>query len=152
METPVSDATIYLHPCLHSAEVLQDLETALRREVKSPFRLILTADGSLMVPKAKTVRLDDVVEFDPVSGAMVPIADVRAIVGAPLKNSGGRPNQFGGKLDNIILARSQNCQALSGHNEEAKAIRDVFRAQFPNEKPPSLPTIKRYLAKAQGGS
>lgn len=152
VETPGGDATLYLHPRLRSAEDLRDLETALRREVRSTFRLILIAEGALMVPKTKTVRLDEVVELDTVSGAMLPIADVCAIVDAPLKSSGGRPNQFGGKLDRIILARSQNRQALPGHNEEAKAIRDVFREQFPNENPPSLPTIKRYLTKAQGGS
>lgn len=152
VETPGGDATIYLHPRLRSSEDLQDLETALRREVRSPFRLILTAEGALMVLETKTVRLDGVVELDPLLNTMVPIADVLAIVDAPIKSSGGRPNQYGGKLDRIILARSQYRQALSGHNEEAKAIRDVFREQYPNEKPPSLPTIKRYLTKAQGGS
>lgn len=152
VETPGGDATLYLHPRLRSAVDLQDLETAMRREVRSPFRLILIAEGALMVPKTKTVRLDEVVELDTVTGAMLPIADLCAIVDAPLKSSGGRPNLFGGKLDRIILVRSQNRQVLSGHNKEAKAIRDVFREQFPNEKPPSLPTIKRYLTKAQGGS
>ncbi len=98
------------------------------------------------------MRLDEVVELDVVSGEIVQITNVRTIVDAPPKRSGGRPNQFGEKLEQIILTRSQSGQSLSGHNAEARAIRDLFYDQFPNERPPSVPTIKRYLTKTQGGS
>ena len=152
LDTIAGDLTIYFHPRLQSCEDLHELEAALQREVVSPFRLILTAAGSLNVPGAKSARLDEVLELDPVSGDLVEYSDLRVIVKVPLENSGGRPNVYGKKLDTIIRTRIGNGQALLGRNEEGKAILDVFRKQFQNEKPPSLPTIMRYLTKARGGS
>ncbi len=152
LDTIAGDLTIYFHPRLQSGEDLCELQAALRREVISPFRLILTAAGSLEVPGTKSARLDEVLELDPVSGDVVECSDLRVIVEAPLENSGGRPNVYREKLDIIIRTRMGNGQALSGRNEEGKAILDVFRMQFQNEKPPSLPTIRRYLTKARGGS
>ncbi len=152
LETVAGDLTIYFHPRLESREDVRDLETALRREVKSPFRLILTAAGSLVVPGTKSACLDEVLELDPVSGDVVEFSDLRAIVEVPLESSSGRPNVYGAKLEPIIQSRLGNGQALSGRNEEGKAILDVYQRKFPNEKPPSLPTIKRYLTKARGGS
>ena len=144
LETVAGDLTIYFHPRLEGREDVLDLEAALQREVKSPFRLILTAGGSLVVPGTKSACLDEVLELDPVSGDVVECSDLRAIV--------GRPNVYGANLDTIIQSRLGNGQALLGRNEEGKAILDVYRKQFPNEKPPSLPTIKRYLTKTRGGS
>jgi len=152
IETIAGALVLFFHPSLQNEQDVQDLEAALRREIKSPFRLILTADGTASIPGAKTARLDAVVELHPVSGAMIAIADASTIVEAPLENSGGRPNRFGVRLEAIILTRLQDGRALAGRNKEASAILDVYREQFPNEQSPSLPTIKRYLTKVRGGS
>ncbi len=152
LETVAGGLTIYFHPRLEGREDVLELKAALQREVKSPFRLILTAVGSLAVSGTKSACLDEVLELDPVSGDVVECSDLRAIVESPLENSGGRPNVYGAKLDTIIQSRLGNGQALLGRNEEGKAILDVYRRKFPYEKPPSLPTIMRYLTKARGGS
>ena len=110
---------------------LDSLEAALQREVKSPFRLILTAGGSLVVPGTKSACLDEVLELDPVSGDVVECSDLRAIVEVPFESTGGRPNVYGANLDTIIQSRLGNGQALLGRNEEGKAILDVYRKQFP---------------------
>lgn len=152
VETPTGDLMLYFHPLLRSAGDVRDLETALGREIRSPFRLIVTADGALSVLVGKTARLDEVAELDIVSGRMLATADVRAIVEAPRAISDGRPNQFGARLQTLIQSRIQAGNALPGRNEEAQAILIAYRDQFPNAQPPSLPTIKRYLTEERRGS
>ena len=151
MQTPAGDVVIYFHPRLQGEQDARDIEAALLCEIKSRFRLILTADGALPFPGGKTARLDEVVDLDRGTGAMIAISDPCAIVGAQRVSKGGRPNQFENKLSALILERTQEGIALTGLNAEARAILHAYQNQHSGGRLPSLPTIKRYLVKARDG-
>ncbi len=152
IESVGGDVAIYFHPRLQSEQDVIDLETALSREIHSRFRLILTAEGALPFPKAKTARLDEVVEFPDDTGILFKTTDPLTIVNAPVRRVGGAPNKYAHMLIPLIQSRIQDGIALEGRNEEAKAILDFLRTQNPADKPPSLLTIKRYVTKIRGGS
>ncbi len=152
LECIAGDVAIYFIPRLRTEEDLLDLATALSREVNSPFRLILTAEGTLPFSGTKTVRLEDVVEFDRDTSNLIKIADPITIVEAPILQAVGAPNLYVKTLLPLIEARVREGAALKGRNEEARAILTAYEEQHPNAQPPSLPTIKRYLTKVRGGS
>jgi len=146
------DVVLYFHPCLTSEHDVFALRAALSRESRSPFRLVLTARGVLPVPEAQVALLTDVIEFEASTGTLIPTSAPSVIVGAPIKRVGGAPNIYGDTLRQLIQSRIEGRAALRGRNEEAKAIESELRKRDPNAKVPSLPTIKRYLSQARGGS
>ncbi len=145
------DAMLFFHPCLRSEEDLRAFDDALLREVRSAWRLIVTAEGALTVQGATTIRLDELVELDAEDGRLVPVADLVVLLGIPTKNAGGAPNRFGAPLSAIIEARKRNHQTLTGFNKEAKAVLALFEQDHPNLDLPSISTVKSYLSKNQGG-
>ena len=146
------EVSLYLHPSLQGEQYVADLMAALSREVRSPYRLILTADSTPPIPNAQTALLADVVDFAPDRMGFAVLADPRDIVEAPRKKLGGAPNRHQRTLAPLIQSRMQNGTALPGRNAEAQAIRDILRQQNPDGQIPSLPTIKRYLSEARDGS
>jgi len=143
------DVSLYLHASLRGEEDVAGLMAALSREVRTPYRLILTANGVLPIPDAKTALLVDVAELHPDQGRFAVLTDPRDIVDAPRKRLGGAPNRHKETLVPLIQARIQNGSALQGRNEEAIAILDILRHRTPDAKLPSLPTIRRYLTEAR---
>ena len=143
---------IYLHPRLQDATDLQDFEAALRREVASPCTVALTACGSLATSASQTVNLADVVDLDPVTGALVVISDLFAIAGVRPERKGGAPNRFRAEVKVLIAERERNGRTLPGTNKEAKAIISDFSERFPSAKAPSLATVKRYMQEFETGS
>lgn len=152
VETDQGGVAIYLHPRIQDGSDLHHLEAALGREVGSAFSVVLTACGSLIAAESKTLKLADVVDLDPAASALVAITDVPAIAGVRRVLVGGAPNQFGADVKSIIAERSRNGRKLPGTNEEARAIIEVFSARHPAQEAPSLPTVKRYMNKAETGS
>lgn len=150
VETAGGNVSIYFHPRLDGEQDLGDLRSALAGEVKSPFRLVLTASGGLKFEDATAARLADVVEVDSETGTLTTTVDPGTIVGAPARRAGGRPNQFGEALAGIIRSRIESGTALQGRNEEAKAILEVLRLAAPNSTP-SLSLIKSYLTNIRSG-
>jgi hypothetical protein len=120
VETAGGDVTLYFHPRLKSEQDLRDLRSALSREVKSPFRLILTADGGLPFEDAKTAQLCDVVELNCETSALTATVDPGAIVGAPVKRVGGTPNIYGETLTRLIRSRVEYGIALPGRSAGAR--------------------------------
>ena len=152
VETPAGDLTIYLHPRLLNAQDMQEAETAIRVEVRSAFTVLLTAVGSLQRSGTVTAPLCEVVDLDPRSDALTPLADLRAAVGASPKPQGGAPNVFGHRLRTVVAAREQNGEALAGRNEEARAVLEAFRHAHPGEQAPSLSNVRRYVTEVRSGS
>ncbi|MEM7238765.1 MAG: hypothetical protein AAF501_13220 [Pseudomonadota bacterium] len=152
VETAAGDVTIYLHPRLQHAGDLMAIEMVLLSEGRPTFRLVLTAGGSLRAPDSKTICLDDLIEIDPVSGAIDHLANPGTLVGAPQEHRGGRPNMYGDRLVRIIAARDQSGEALPGRNADAKAVLEAYLCAHSGESPPSLPTIRRYLSDFRRGS
>lgn len=152
VETDSGDLVIYFHPLLLDMQHISDFAAALRFEPRPAFGLVLTARGSLTAPGFETVQLDNLIELDPATDALRVMTDIRHLAGVPAKRSGGRPKTYGSELTDLIWLRVNQGIALSGLNEEAKAIHAVFCATFPEGKNPSLSTVKRRLTKFRGGS
>ncbi len=144
---PSADVAVYFQPTLHDALDLRCLETALSNEARVQYGVILTASGELERPPFKTVRMEDCLKFDKVAMAFEFDADLVVIAGAPIKKKGGRPSAYSVKLSKIISARADSGKALSGLNEEARAIRAIYLAQCSTDTVPSISTIKRILTK-----
>jgi hypothetical protein len=147
-----ADVVLCFHPHLKDARDVSQVEATLAREVAAPYRLILTAEGRLPVPGATTARLAEVVEIDEETGRLVTTANPAVIAGAPVKRIGGAPNQFRNATTQMIRARIDAGTALSGHDEEANAVRSALEKQSPDARAPSLATVKRYLSEIRGGS
>ena len=145
------DVMLYFHPRLRDEDDARALSDALAREVRSPWRLVITAEGRLPVAETQIVDLSELVELDPYSGQLVPVADPVALVGAPTAKKAGAPNRYGEMLSMLIRARITAGEALSGRNEEAKAVLALFSEQNPGATPPSLPTVKSYVTKERAG-
>lgn len=141
------DITLYFHPCLSDEQDASDLSAALSRDVKSAFRVILTAAGTLPLPNAKTALLKDVVDLDSDLSEFFPLVDPRDIAGAPRRNPGGAPNRFQDLLAQILQSRVNDYIALEGRNAEAKAVREQFCRIYPDTKPPSLSSVQDYVTK-----
>lgn len=152
VDNTAGDVVLYLHPTLQDAQDIRDVKGALASEVKAPFGVILTSQGTLTAPPFVTVQLDDVLSFDPKVGKITVVADIRTIAGVPEQRTGGRPNEYEKPLSELIALRVSQGRALKGRNVEAKAIIVEFKSQFPNVDCPSLPTVQRYVTKIRSGS
>lgn len=147
VDTDHGDVMLYFQPRLRSEEDTRALGAALSNEVRSTWRLIVTAVGTLPVHGAATVLLSDLVDFEVQSGRFVPVAAPCTLVGVPSKNSGGAPNRFGVVLTAIIEDRVKNGLAVTVRNAEAKAVLAQFQKENPDARPPSLSSVKDYVTK-----
>lgn len=147
--TDHGDVVLYFHPRLHSEDDARNLAEALAREMKSPWRLIVTAEGKLPVEQDLIVTLGDLVELNQQDGRLVPAIDLLAALGIPEGKKGGRPNQFGSRLRELIQDRIANGNALPGRNEEAKAVMALLEKENPDNKQPSLSSVKDYVTKVR---
>jgi len=50
IESTAGDVVLYLHPTLRDARDIKDVKAALANEVKSPYGVILTSNGTLTAP------------------------------------------------------------------------------------------------------
>lgn len=151
IETVQGDVLLLFHPNLQDETDLRALCDAFSREMRSSWRLIVTAEGAMLVEGATTVNLGELVDLDTSDGSLVPLSDPCSLVGVPKTNPGGAPNRFGPKLTTLIEDRMQKGKALSGRNEEAKAILEHFGQKHPDLTPPSLSTVKDYVSKLRAG-
>ncbi len=151
VETDAGEITLYFHPFLQGEEDVTNLMGALAREVRSPYRLILTAAGTLPIPDAKSALLADVVEIVTNPAGIAVLADPRDIVEAPRKNLGGAPSRYQDILAPLIQSRIVDGTALDGRNKEAKAIQAILMARKSVAKLPSMSSIKYYVTKLRAG-
>lgn len=152
VQTNAATVMIYFHPTLVTENDARALQDALGREVRSDWRLVLTAKGALPMAGLATVRLDDLAEIDTATGALHVLADPGVLTGMPRKNLGGRPAEHGDLLKPLIESRIRDGAAVEGINAEAREVRTAFITKFPDHPIPSDPTIKRHIKKARGGS
>ena len=152
VETDHGEVTLYFHPCLNSERDVRDLDISLSYDVRSPWRLVITATGLSTTREVTAVRLCDLIELDLENGRLTAIADLRAIVGIPRNRKGGAPNRYRSRLLSLIHSRIQNRKAKQGRNEETKAVLSEYKVNYPNDDCPSLPTAKRYLSEIRCGS
>ena len=120
--------------------------------MKSPFGIVLTSKGTLSVAPYTTVHLQDVLNLEPLVAKLTVVGDLRTIAGVPEQRTGGRPNDYKQLLTELIAIRTSQGRTLKGRNEEAKALHLEFKAQFPNTRCPSLPTVKKYVSEVRSGS
>lgn len=151
IESTTGDVVLYLHPTLHSAQDIKNVQSALANEVKSTFGVILTSQGALNAPPFVTAQLDDILSFDLKVGKFTVVADIHAIAGVRKSPTGGRPNEYRKPLSDLVELRAKHGNTLKGRNAEAKALRLEFMAQFPNRKTPSLSVVKDYVSKFRSG-
>lgn len=152
INSTAGDVVLYLHPTLQDARDIRDVQAALASEVRFPFGVILTSHGTLTADPFVTAQLDDVISFDPNAGKFTMVADIRTIAGVPEQRSGGRPNDYRKQLTDLIAHRASEGRTLAGRNDEAKALQAEFATKHPNEKCPSLSTVKRYVSDIRSGS
>lgn len=152
IDSAAGDIVLYLHPTLQDAQDIGEVQAALASEVKSPFGVILTSQGTLTARPFATAQLGDVLSFDSNAGKFALVADICTIAGVAERRTGGRPNDYRKPLSDLIALRASQGRTLQGRNAEAKAIRAEFEAQFPDKKCPSLATVKRYLSEVGSGS
>ena len=146
------EVMLYFQPRLQCEEDSQELAHAMSREVRTQWRLIVTALGTLSVAGAQAVQLDDLAELDTNTGAVRILAKPSELVGMPRKNTGGRPSEHSEPLAAIITDRSKSGVALDGVNAESRVILADFKALHPEKAAPSIETVKRHLRKSRGGS
>lgn len=146
------EVIIYFHPRLQNEEDARDLEQALNREVRSPWRLVVTAMGTLPLAGLQAVQLFDLAELDVEQGVMRILAQPADLAGVPRKNTGGRPSDYGPALAEIIAGRIMSGEARYGINAEARAVLTDFKDRHHDTLSPSLSTVKRHIEKSKGGS
>lgn len=151
VETAAASVMVYFHPTLDTEDDARDLQSALAREARSEWRLVVTAQGTLPMDGIAVVHLDDLVEIDTENGALRAIADLGILAGVPRKNLGGRPSVHGPMILNIIEERIGNGEALRGRNKEADAVLDLFARRNPREKAPSRSSVRDYVTKVRTG-
>lgn len=145
IDTDQGGVAVYLHPRLQDGSDLDDLETALKREVASPFSVTLTACGSLAAAGCRTINLADAVDLDPAASALGAVSDLPAVAGVQPVRTSGAPNIYKAALKAIIEERKRNGSVLPGTNAEARAIIEIFRQLHPSLKAPSRATVQRYM-------
>lgn len=150
VETASEPVMLYFHPVLQTEDDARDLQSALGREVRSDWRLVVTTQGSLPVEGVAVVRLDDLVETDLETGGLRGLADLGTLAGVPPKRTGGRPSDHGNIVASIIRERIEKGQALVGRNAEADAVIEVFLQRNPRAKAPSRSSIRTYVSKIRG--
>lgn len=146
VETHAGDVVVHFHPVLQDSHDVNELKSALAKEVSSRFGIVITASGSLTIQPFETMSLKDIVCFNPSKRKFTIDMDIEAIVGVPQVNKGGRPSVHKANIEKIIEVRNREGRSLEGQNAEAKAIRAEYQALFPNKPPPSLSTIKTYIS------
>lgn len=149
VSTDQGDIVLYFQPRLSDEDDSRQLAEALSREVHAPWRLVISAEGQLLILGATTVALSDVVEVSPLDGCLVPLIDPCTLVGVPKGKSSGAPNRYGELLTALIQSRSDSGQNLTGRNEEAKAVLAIFERTYPNQKPPSISRMQDYVTKVR---
>lgn len=152
VQTDAATVTIYFHPTLETEDDARALQDALGREARSEWRLVVTAQGALPMAGLTTVRLDEFVEIDIITGELSVVADLAYLAGLPRKNLGGRPAEHGDLLRPLIEGRIREGAAVDGVNAEADEVRDAFASKYPDRPIPSESAIKRYIRQARGGS
>lgn len=152
MDTPAGDVALYLAPNMQNSDDVRDVQSILVGAVKPAYGLILTATGGLSVPAYVTVQLQDILSVDPKTGKLIVSANLEAIAGVPQQRAGGRPNDYKEPLTELSAIRASQGRTLKGRNEEAKALQSEFTAQFPNNKTPSIQTVKRFVTVFRSGS
>ncbi|MBD3625557.1 MAG: hypothetical protein HUJ24_09305 [Rhodobacteraceae bacterium] len=150
VKTDHGDITLYFHPRLRDAEDARELTDALSREIATAWRIVVTACGQLPVSSAATLDLAELVTLSTSSKSLDPAVDLHAIVGVPASAKTGAPNRFREKCMTLIKSRLGTGQAMSGRNEEAKAVHALLKADLGSDAP-SLPTVKAYVTKARSG-
>ena len=149
VSTHDGELALYFHPCLREERDARAVEQALTREVRSQWRLIVTADGTLPIKGSEVVRLDELVRLDKETGAFEVLAQPADLAGVPRRRVGGAPNLFKDRVVNVANRRKNSGEAMAGRNEEANAIRRTLSDEEPREALPSLATIKRYLTEVR---
>jgi hypothetical protein len=152
LDTSDGQLAVYFHPVLRDERDAKDLRNALASEMRSQFRLVLTAAGTLAIDGANIALLADVFEVSDADGSLALSMDPRQIVGAQDQSSPGRPSLYKDNLRALILERIAEGKALPGRNAEARALRDIYPEKYPEKTSPSLPTIQKHLTKIRAGS
>lgn len=152
IETHAGDISVYFHPTLRDVDDLHDLETALAREARSSFGVVLTASGSISVAPFVTVELENCVSFDETHNQFRFDSDIETMVGVPQVNTGGRPNIYRTNIEIIMNARSRDGRSVQGRNAEAKGILDEYQNHFPTEPVPSKSVVNSYVTEKRNGS
>jgi len=150
--TDLGGISLFFQPRLEGGEDALHLEHVLNDEIQTRWKLVNTAKGTLRVAGARAVCLDNLVEFNALSGTFRALAQPANLVGIPQNNPGGRPSEHGATLVEIIAERLETGEVLDGINAEARAIQVVFEARHPRSAVPSTSTIKRHLKKSLAGS
>lgn len=152
IDTPAGDIVLYLTPQMQDAQDVKAFQSAISGEVKSPFGIVLTSIGTLSVAPYITLQMQDIIDFEPVTGNLTVVADLERLAGVPQKRNDGRPNRYTKPLNELSAIREKEDRTLKGRNEEAKALRAEFQAKFPNDKCPSLSIVERYVTAQRSGS
>lgn len=152
LEFATGDLAIYFHPRILNDGDLSELNTAMSKEVRTSYVIVLTAAGHLVWGNAKTARLSDVFEISEKDCGFKAIADIRTLAGIPEKRSAGRPTIYHDKLFGILEERTANGSTLPGVNEEKRALRDAYASQYPGAPLPSDSTLKRSIREFRSGS
>lgn len=152
VETHAGGVMLYFHPTLNTEEDARDLQSALGREVRSEWRLVITAEGAMPLNDAVPVHLGDLVEMNAETGDLHPTADPGILAGVPQKNPGGRPSPHGPILKQLINDRTRTGATVEGLNAEARAVMVAFKEKHPEMPAPSDTTIKRHLRASRTGS
>ncbi len=144
-------AVVYFHPRLLNRDDLDDLETSLRTEIRRDYALVVTAAGQLQYRSAKTCTLPQMVHLDFGAAHIRQLASVAEAVGAPPKQTGGRPNLHRERVLELLAERVAQGLSKEGRNEEAKAVLAIYAARHPNDPAPKLPTVKGYVSEFRRG-
>lgn len=145
LETNAGDLTIYWQPTMLDQNDIRDLNAALSHEMRSQFTLVLTADGNLTEAGTKTTTLDEIILLSDDGHGFTVLADPCEIVGAPRTAQGGQHSPYAANLDSLMKERVSSSCALSGRNEEARALKALYKERHPEKDQPSMPTVKRHV-------
>lgn len=143
---PSADVAVYFQPTMRDANDVRSLNAALVRETKPQYGVLLTAFGDLSCPPLKTLSIHDCLSYSTAARQFDFDLDIMEVAGAPSKQTGGRPSPYKHALPKIIEDRKKAGIALSGVNEEARAIQAVMASSKPNLPTPAISTIKRAIA------
>lgn len=151
VDTPGGRAVAYFHPRLLNNDDLIHFETCLRTEIRRDYALLVTAEGQLQPRNAKNCNLSQMVHLDSGAAHIRQLVSVAEAVGAPPKQTGGRPNLHRERIFALLAERAAQGLAKDGRNEESKAISAIYSARYPNDPAPKLPTLKGYVSKYRRG-
>lgn len=137
--------SVYYRSRLITADDFQLLDEALAREIRTQYRMVLTAAQTAGFKDHKIASLSDVIDIDARSGSISFTSDLHALCDLPVQNKAGRPSPHRERLQTLMQERAQSGEVLEGVNAEAKALMAMYKEQFPTESAPSLSTVKRHL-------